>query len=177
MDILTLNSESPFAFRQPFLVLYFGNAGRDFKSPLWYIEVGGGIDRYLKDYMAVRDAYLALTPAGRKARGLPGMPCNIIGDASDWKSQATPLLSGILARFENLGFPVKRVFGYEGSGGPSHVLVNGALFQRMDVEEFQEDVHRRRTEGEAGEAEAAGVQAAEMDVANLIPKILGPAAA
>ena len=126
-DVFELSTENPTPFQQPFLVLHFRNKRE------WYIDVNGQIDNYLNNYTAVREAYLALTHKERDAKGIPDMPCNILSDGSDWQSQATPLLQGMLDGLKKHGWTVDQIYAYEGSAGPSHVLMNGAIFERVYI--------------------------------------------
>jgi hypothetical protein len=126
-DIFDLNGENPAPFKQPFLVIYFTN------HQLWHIDVGGEMDKYLNRYTEAKTAFAALSKEEKENRGLPW---GIFGECFDWQSQATPLLRAMLDRLEELGFEARRVHDYNGSAGPSHVLLNGALFKRLQIKEI-----------------------------------------
>jgi hypothetical protein len=140
MDLFKLNSENPSPFKQPFLVLYFGNGN------WWTIDVDGEIDKYLNRYSDVKKILLALSDEEKKRLGVPWEICKVLGEASDWRSQATPLLNEMLRQIrEHTGLAPLRIYAYEGSAGPNHILRQGALFKRQGAEEIHLDESRQPT--------------------------------
>ena len=126
---LTLDANNPAPFVQPFLVLYYENGS------VWWIDVGGDVGRYLKDYKLIHEKFRLVqdkleekkeSPYGR---GLPSVLC----EPMDWKVQATDLLLQIFAELEQFGHKVLWVTTYDGSAGPSHILRHGAFFRRVDL--------------------------------------------
>ena len=125
-DIFTIDSNNPAPFTQPFLVIHFRN------GKMWHIDVGGRIDTYLNNFTAVKKAVVGLSDEEMKKKGIPWFG-SVIGECSDWRSQATPLFQSMLDRLKEFGYVADRANSYEGSAGPSHVLLHGALFERMKV--------------------------------------------
>lgn len=154
-DIFSLNEQNPAPFRQPFLVIHF-RSGKH-----WFIDVGGQIDNYLNRYTAIREAFMALSDEEKKQKGIPWSSCNVIGEASDWRSQATPLFRTMLDQLKELGWTADRVNVYNGSAGPSHVLLHGAIFERLQVKDITE----------APKEPAHNPH--DIDVAQYIPALLG----
>ncbi len=119
-------------FKRPFLAIYFGN------GIWWHIDVGGEIDSYLQDYTSLESKFLGLTDAEKLSMGIPHMWDCVFGDASNWESQATPLLKEILSRLKKLRAIPQRIYGTESAEDPSHVLMNGKFFRVLDDTDFAE---------------------------------------
>lgn len=103
---LPMDGTNPSAFKQPFLVLIFDG---DWKSGgQWFVEVDGHIELYIR---------------GEAAASF----------VNRW-SDATDLMRAIGKQFEAHGRPISSVGTYVGSGGPSHVLRNGAFFERAGID-------------------------------------------
>ncbi|GEM_PF-3515461 len=122
MKELPLNRNNPCAFIQPFLVFHFKG---DDSIVEWKIDVNGEIDKYIRNWSVV-DA--ALYPRSRKIQrelNLPGV--------FNWLSQATPLLKQMMKELSKQNREVDRVYEYTGSAGPTHILRNGALFERVSI--------------------------------------------
>lgn len=141
-DIFGMDKQNPRPFKQPFLVIRFEGLEE------WYIDIGGEIDLYLHRYTAFRESFETLTDKEREAKGIPWIGA-VFGEVSDWTSQATPLLQTMLARLKEVGWTACQVWDYVGSAGPSHVLLNGAIFKRVNVgalAELRKDILQKRKE-------------------------------
>ena len=111
-----LNPDSPCPFKQPFLVINFGREGNKMSDGVevadgWHVDVDGQIEKYISGYTRSLD----FAP-----------PANNI-------DHATPLMLGLLGYFMSRGKKVLSITGYVGSAGPSHILRNGAFFERMSL--------------------------------------------
>lgn len=108
---LPLQNDNPSPFKQPFLVITFkdrkihGNVADG-----WHVDVDGQIEKYLEGFT---ERTLEWCPPFNKM------------------DRATPLLRSILEYFAGRGMEIIRVATYAGSAGPSHILRNGAFFERM----------------------------------------------
>jgi hypothetical protein len=131
-----MNSANPKPFAQPFLVLGFQR--EDEGHVEWRIDVAGQIDLYLRDFTAIYEAYRSMDPQKRLAT----LPLSI-QEVATFRSLATPLLESMIRKLEDLGIRVDQVSTYEGTAGSSHVLLNGALFQRVNLSNL-DIVPRRR---------------------------------
>lgn len=151
-DVFDLDNTNPRPFEQPFLVIEFKNVDR------WMIDVNGEIDKYLHRHTEIIETLKSLSEDERIRRGLPEIFV-ISGECSDWTSQATPLLVGMLSRLAEEGLKVRRVYDYKGSTGPSHALINGAIFRRMRAEDIEV-------------LKKAPLNSCDDDVAQYIPRIL-----
>lgn len=105
---LPLNSDNPSPFKQPFLVLGFQSGWES--DERWHVDVDGRIDLYI--------------------RGEPSEQSGV----NRWED-ATDLMLTICAAFEANGHPISSIGTCVGSGGPSHVLRNGAFFERISIGE------------------------------------------
>src|SRR3989338_11102279 len=99
-----MESDNPSPFKQPFLVLHL-SPKQDCNE--WTIDVDGKIDLYLNNFK------------------------NITGSGTDRSKDATQLMKEVARQLKARGVLVYRISMYKGSGGPSHILRNGGVFQRI----------------------------------------------
>ena len=112
---LPLDKSNPSPFKQPFLVLIFDG---DWKAGgQWFVEVDGRIELYIRGEITA-------------------------SFTNRWKD-ATELMRDIGEQFEAHGRPISSVGTYVGSGGPSHVLRNGAFFERASIDTPSERCNTR----------------------------------
>ena len=124
---LKLDAGNPVPFIQPFLIFEF----TDITTPRdWHIDVAGKINLYLEDAGRILEVFNSIPIESRSKQGLPYS----LGENVNWMSLATPLLRDMLHTLAIHYLHVERVSIYEGSAGPSHILRNGAIFQRMGLD-------------------------------------------
>lgn len=123
---LTMDPQNPVPFAYPLLVIHWEG------GKAWHIDVRGKIDQYLANYSVAYTNYKAMSSEQRQEKGIDS---TIISEGGNWLSQATPLLKEMLAEFSKYDMKVWSVHTYRGCGGPSHVLLNGAIFKRITLNE------------------------------------------
>lgn len=112
-----LDPNNPSPFKQPFLVINFGWGKNGLSNGQqvadgWHVDVNGQIEKYID---GCNPRTLEFAP-----------PANNI-------DKATPLMRALLAFFWSRGRKVKSITTYIGTAGPSHILRNGAFFERMNL--------------------------------------------
>jgi hypothetical protein len=107
---LPLDPKNPCPFKQPFLTIRFRHDALNGQSCGWFLDVDGDVEKYVR----------------KKKDGHQG-------EITDYRDQATPALEQLIDAFARHGWPIVHVGLYEGSGGPSHVLRNGAIFKRINL--------------------------------------------
>jgi hypothetical protein len=124
-----MDPANPKPFTQPFLVLAFDKADRSHMT--WAIDVGGKIDEYIANFQKFYQGLLKTLEEDPRQRKMGSM------EVTNFRSQATPRLEEILAKLATYNLRVDLVTAYVGSGGPSHVLMNGALFERIYLDNLR----------------------------------------
>lgn len=105
-----MDEGNPSPFKQPFLVISFKDrkVHKDIADG-WHVDVDGQLEKYIEGY----EHTIAFAP-----------PANRL-------DRATPLMRSIVEYFASRGMEIRAIAGYRGSAGPSHILRNGAFFERM----------------------------------------------
>jgi hypothetical protein len=149
MKELKLDGNNPCPFVQPFLELHFKDDG----GKSWHIDVNGQIDDYLKDYKRVYEALGQMTEKDPRT----SLACVHF----NWMSQATPLLQSVVQQLTETGWHIDCACGYVGLAGPSHILRNGAFFERVSIKRQEESPVVTKKESN--------------DIADFLPQIFGEA--
>lgn len=119
IELSKIDANNPSPFVQPFLVLRFKEADEKGWKMSWFVDVNGEIGKYLVIDSDVCARVNPDDPSDKMMRG------GLI-----WM---TALLRQLIDDLAKNGLHVEHVgsYGPRASGGPSHILRNGVLFERI----------------------------------------------
>lgn len=119
LELSKINADNPVPFVQPLLVLRFKETDENGWKMSWFVDVNGEIGKYLSIDSDVCACVNPEDPLDKMMRG------GLI-----WMQ---PLLRQLIDDLAKNGLHVEHVgsYGPGASGGPSHILRNGVLFERI----------------------------------------------